>query len=100
MLETKEARHYIMQHVAKATKRVSPENLELAIRVIMDHLRAVVMLLAEGVIPEGTGRGHVLRRLIRRASLFGWKVSDQYFEYKYTRSDSMNLFWRDSYPAF
>lgn len=63
-----------MRLVSAQPKATSPEKLELAIRVIMDHLRAVVMLLAEGVLPEGTGRGHVLRRLIRRASLFGYKV--------------------------
>eukprot|EP01127_Copromyxa_protea_P001725 TRINITY_DN11650_c0_g1_i1.p1 TRINITY_DN11650_c0_g1~~TRINITY_DN11650_c0_g1_i1.p1 ORF type:complete len:928 (+),score=205.43 TRINITY_DN11650_c0_g1_i1:367-2784(+) len=67
-------RHRLMEMMATSPKSVSPENLELAIRVIMDHLRAVVMLLAEGVLPEGTGRGHVLRRLIRRASLFGYKI--------------------------
>jgi len=36
-------------------------------RIVADHLKASVFLLAEGVIPSNTDKGYVLRRLIRRA---------------------------------
>jgi alanyl-tRNA synthetase len=45
-----------------------------AIRVVAEHGRGIAFLIADGVIPSNEGRGYVLRRLLRRTSLFGRRL--------------------------
>jgi alanyl-tRNA synthetase len=63
----------IMQKVSQLTGRKYGENekTDRAIRIIAEHGRAVTFLIADGVIPSNEGRGYVLRRILRRAALFG-----------------------------
>uniref|UniRef100_A0A7C3LRQ2 Alanine--tRNA ligase n=1 Tax=Leptospirillum ferriphilum TaxID=178606 RepID=A0A7C3LRQ2_9BACT len=53
-------------------------DLDYAYRVVADHLRSSVFLLHEGIAPSNEGRGHVLRRIIRRAILFGRELGLPY----------------------
>ena len=47
------------------------ENIDRAIRIVAEHSRGIAFLIADGVMPSNERRGYVLRRILRRASLFG-----------------------------
>jgi alanyl-tRNA synthetase len=45
-------------------------------RIVIDHLRSSMVIVGDGVHPSNTGRGYVLRRLIRRVLTLLWRVDD------------------------
>jgi alanyl-tRNA synthetase len=89
----------IIKKISEITGREFKESkeTEVAFKVIADHIRASVFLIAEGLIPSNEGRGYVLRRIIRRAERFG-KILGLKEPFLYNLVEPVVSEWGDVYP--
>lgn len=56
---------------SRAVRPNSQEHIDIAFRVIADHLRTVSFAIADEILPGNTGRNYVVRRILRRAVRYG-----------------------------
>jgi len=76
------------------SKAQNPESK--SIRIIADHIKASVFIIADGVEPSNLGRGYVLRRLIRRAIRHGKLLGIEDFTKEIAKV--VTDIYKDSYP--
>jgi len=55
----------------------APLEIQQAVNVVADHMRALTFVISEGILPGNEGRGYVMRRLLRRAARYARKAGQE-----------------------
>ncbi len=74
------------------------EKTDIAIRVIVDHVRAVAFSIADGQLPSNTGAGYVIRRILRRAIRYGFTFLNQKEPFIYKLADALSQQMGTAFP--
>jgi len=74
------------------------KNIDIAMRVISDHLRAVSFSISDGQLPSNTGAGYVIRRILRRAIRYAFTFLEKKEPFIYRLVGVLVKKMGDSYP--
>lgn len=74
------------------------EKINIAIRVVADHVRAVAFAIADGQLPSNTGAGYVIRRILRRAIRYGFTFLNTKEPFIYKLVDTLSQQMGDFFP--
>ncbi|UCE93773.1 MAG: alanine--tRNA ligase [Flavobacteriaceae bacterium] len=74
------------------------EKIDIAIRVIADHVRAVAFAIADGQLPSNNGAGYVIRRILRRAIRYGFTFLNKKEPFIYQLADILEKQMGDNFP--
>ena len=74
------------------------KEIDIAIRVIADHLRTVYFSIADGQLPGNSGAGYVIRRILRRAIRYGYTFLNQKEPFIYRLIKSLSKQMSNSFP--
>ncbi|HLW31516.1 MAG TPA: alanine--tRNA ligase [Aequorivita sp.] len=74
------------------------EKVDVAIRVIADHVRAVAFSIADGQLPSNTGAGYVIRRILRRAIRYGFTFLDKKEPFIYKLVETLSMEMGEAFP--
>ncbi len=72
--------------------------IDVAIRVIADHVRAVAFAIADGQLPSNNGAGYVIRRILRRAIRYGFTFLNQKEPFIYKLAETLSHQMGDAFP--
>ncbi|PKQ46922.1 alanine--tRNA ligase [Confluentibacter flavum] len=90
----------IIREVETITNKKYGEDVkvDVAIRVICDHVRAVAFSIADGQLPSNTGAGYVIRRILRRAIRYGFTFLDKKEPFIYRLIDVLSAKMGTAFP--
>ncbi|MDC6388797.1 alanine--tRNA ligase [Maribacter sp. PR1] len=74
------------------------EEVDIAIRVIADHIRAVAFSIADGQLPSNTGAGYVIRRILRRAVRYGFTFLNTKEPFMYRLANVLTQSMGEAFP--
>ncbi len=74
------------------------EEMDVAIRVIADHVRAVAFSIADGQLPSNNGAGYVIRRILRRAIRYGFTFLNKKEPFIYKLTNILSKQMGDNFP--
>jgi len=87
----------IERETDQAYEPVRDTRAGMAFRRIADHVRAAVFCIGDGILPGNTGRGYVLRKLLRRAVLDGRRLG-MHEPFLYRLTPVVTHIMGDQYP--
>lgn len=90
----------IIQSIGQITNNKYGENeqINIAMRVIADHIRTIAFSITDGQLPSNAKAGYVIRRILRRAVRYGYTFLEQHKAFMYKLIPALIETMGDAYP--